>query len=98
MSALAAEPLARGCGEGIRRYGLLVDTMRMRFVNDFCYAKFVPGAPDNTSGQPPRPIFMLLTRLHPGIRRRIAGARACSGSSARAWDSRRPPARSSATS
>ena len=49
--------------------------MRMRFVNDFCYGKFVPvGAPENASGPPPRPIFMLLTRLHPEIRRRIAAA------------------------
>ena len=47
----------------------------MRFVNDFCYAKFVGvGAPDNASGPPPRPIFMLLARLHPEIRRRIAAA------------------------
>ena len=70
-----AEPLARGFGEGTKRYGLLLDTMRMRFVNDFCYAKFVPvGAPEKASGPPPRPIFMLLTRLHPEIRRRIAAA------------------------
>ena len=74
-SALVSEPLARGFGEGTKRYGLLLDTLRMRFVNDFCYGKFVPvGAPDNASGPPPRPIFMLLTRLHPEIRRRIAAA------------------------
>ncbi|MQA29900.1 MAG: hypothetical protein GEU82_08685 [Luteitalea sp.] len=47
----------------------------MRFVNDFCYGKFVPvGAPDSATGPPPRPIFMLLTHLHPEIRRRIATA------------------------
>jgi pyruvate,water dikinase len=75
MSALAAEPLARGFGEGTRRYGLLLDTLRLRFVNDFCYGKFAPvGAPESASGPPPRPIFMLLTRLHPEIRRRIATA------------------------
>ena len=75
MSTLIAEPLARGFGEGTRRYGLLLDTLRMRFVNDFCYSKFVPvGAPDNASGPPPRPIFMLLTYLNPEIRRRIATA------------------------
>ncbi|MEQ1574238.1 MAG: PEP-utilizing enzyme [Vicinamibacterales bacterium] len=74
-STLVAEPLARGFGEGTKRYGLLLDTLRMRFVNDFCYGKFVPvGAPDNASGPPPKPIFMLLTRLHPEIRRRIAAA------------------------
>ena len=66
-------PLARGFGEGTKRYGLLLDTLRMRFVNDFCYGKFCPvGAPDNASGPPPRLLFMLLTRLHPEMRRRIA--------------------------
>jgi phosphohistidine swiveling domain-containing protein len=73
--ALVSEPLARGFGEGTRRYGLLLDTLRMGFVNDFCYMKFVPvGAPDSASGPPPRPIFMLLVRMHPEIRRRIAAA------------------------
>jgi pyruvate,water dikinase len=74
-SAIIADPLARGFGEGTKRYGLLLDTLRMRFVNDFCYGKFVPvGAPDNAAGPPPRPLFMLLTRLHPEIRRRTAAA------------------------
>ena len=75
MSALVAEPLARGFGEGTKRYGLLLDTMRMRFVNDFCYGKFLPvGAPESALGPPPRPIFTLLTWFHPEIRRRIAAA------------------------
>ena len=70
MSALVAEPLARGFGEGTRRYGLLLDTLRTAFVNDFCYAKFAPvGAPESASGPPPRLIFMLLTRLQPEMRR-----------------------------
>ena len=75
VSAMFAEPLARGFGEGTKRYGLLLDTLKMRFVNDFCYGKFAGvGAPENASGPPPRPIFALLTRLHPEIRRRIATA------------------------
>jgi pyruvate,water dikinase len=75
MSALVSDPLARGFREGTTRYGLLLDTLRLRFVNDFCYGKFVAvGAPEGASGPPPRPIFMLLTRLHPAIRRRIATA------------------------
>ena len=46
METAFPDALARGFGEGTRRYGLLLDTLRMRFVNDFCYAKFVPvGAP-----------------------------------------------------
>jgi pyruvate,water dikinase len=74
-SSLFPEPLARGFGEGTKRYGLLLDTLRMRFVNDFGYAKFVPvGAPDSATGPPPRWIFTLLVHLHPEIRRRIATA------------------------
>lgn len=74
-SAIISDPLARGFGEGTKRYGLLLDTLRMRFVNDFCYGKFIAvGAPDNASGPPPRPVFMLLTRLHPALRARIAAA------------------------
>ena len=74
-TTLISDPSARGFGEGTRRYGLLLDTLRFRFANDFCYVKFIGvGAPDNASGPPPRPIFMLLTRLHPEMRRRIAMA------------------------
>lgn len=75
MSTVVAEPLSRGFADGTKRYGLLLDTLRMRFVNDFCYSKFVPvGAPENASGPPPRLVFMVLTRLHPEIRRRVAAA------------------------
>ncbi len=75
MADLACEPLERGFGEGTKRYGLLLDTLRMRFVNDFCYAKFAPvGAPDHAVAPPPRLIFKLLTYFHPEIRRRIAAA------------------------
>jgi pyruvate,water dikinase len=70
-----SEPLAKGFGEGTRRYGLLLDTLKMAFVNDFCYMKFIGvGAPENAAGPPPRALFMLLTRLHPEMRRRIAAA------------------------
>lgn len=73
LGELFPEPLARGFGEGTKRYGLLLDTLRLAVVNDFCYAKFCPvGAPESASGPPPRAIFMLLTWLHPEIRRRIA--------------------------
>ncbi|MGE0703661.1 MAG: PEP-utilizing enzyme [Vicinamibacterales bacterium] len=74
-STLVSEPLARGFGEGTKRYGLLLDTLRMGFSNDFCYAKFVGvGAPESAAGPPPRPIFTLLTYLHPEIRRRVSAA------------------------
>src|SRR5688572_20983899 len=66
------EALSRGFGEGTKRFGLLLDTLRMKTVNDFCYAKFCPvGAPEGAKGPPPKFIFKLLTRLHPEIRRRI---------------------------
>lgn len=75
ISELFPEPLARGFGEGTRRYGMLLDTLRMAVVNDFCYAKFCGvGAPDNAAGPPPRLVFTVLTWLHPEIRRRIATA------------------------
>lgn len=75
MSTIVSDPLARGFSEGTRRYGLLLDHFRMRFVNDFCYGKFVPvGAPEGAVGPPPRLVFMMLTRLHPEVRRRIAAA------------------------
>ena len=75
VSSVIAEPFARGFGEGTKRYGLLLDHLRLAFVNDFAYMKFVGvGAPDNATGPPPKPIFMLLTRLHPELRRRIAAA------------------------
>jgi pyruvate,water dikinase len=74
-STLFPKALARGFGEGTNRYGLLLDTLQMGFVNDFCYAKFVGvGAPEKAAGPPPRVIFTLLTWLHPEIRRRIATA------------------------
>jgi pyruvate,water dikinase len=74
-STIVSEPLARGFAEGTRRYGLLLDTLRMRFVNDFCYGQFVPvGAPEGAAGPPPRPLFTLLVHLHPEIRRRTAAA------------------------
>lgn len=73
VGALFMEPLSRGFGEGTRRYGLLLDTLRMAIVNDFCYMKFCPvGAPESASGPPPKAVFKLMTWLHPGIRRRIA--------------------------
>jgi pyruvate,water dikinase len=64
--------LSRGFGEGTKRYGLLLDTLRVGVVNDFCYNKFCPvGAPENAKGPPPKFIFKLLTKLHPEIRRRV---------------------------
>src|SRR5258708_6505461 len=62
MSTLISEPMSRGLADSAKRYGLLIDTFRMRFVNDFCYGKIVPvGAPEDASGGglPPRWLFTL---------------------------------------
>ena len=64
--------LSKGFGEGTKRYGLLLDTLKMRTVNDFIYGKFCPvGAPEGAKGPPPKFMFKLITWLHPEIRRRI---------------------------
>lgn len=69
------DAVERGFAEGTRRYGLLLDTLRMRTVNDFLYGQFRPvGAPEGAKGPPPRLLFMLITRLHPEIRSRVAAA------------------------
>ena len=65
--------LERGFGEGTKRYGLLLDTLRLRTVNDFIYGQFRPvGAPEGAKGPPPKLIFQIITRLHPAIRSRVA--------------------------
>lgn len=72
LAGVFPNSLWRGFGEGTRRYGLLLDSMKTEFVNDFCYGKFMPvGAPEGAVGPPPKFIFKLLTWLHPEIRRRI---------------------------
>ncbi|MCC6573500.1 MAG: hypothetical protein IT462_06885 [Planctomycetes bacterium] len=72
VSEVFADPLWRGFGEGTRRYGLLLNSLKMRWVNDFCYGKFMPvGAPEGAKGLPPKFIFKLMTWLHPEMRSRI---------------------------
>jgi rifampicin phosphotransferase len=71
-SAIFPGAIYKGFGEGTRRYGLLLDTLEMRVVNDFVYGKFRPvGAPEGATGPPPKLIFKLMTWLHPEIRRRV---------------------------
>ncbi len=71
-SSIFATSISRGFGEGTRRYGLLLDTLRLGVANDFIYAKFCPvGAPEGAKGPPPMFVFKLLTWIHPEIRRRI---------------------------
>lgn len=62
------------------RYGLPIDHLEIRFVNDHCYARMRPvGAPEpkpgKTSGPPPDVMLKVLARLHPEFRRRTRAAR-----------------------
>jgi pyruvate,water dikinase len=62
------------------RYGLPIDFIECRFVNDHCYARVSPvGAPQPKPGKPSKapPGFVLwaLARLHPELRRRAKAAR-----------------------
>ncbi len=64
---------AKGFAESTARYGLLLDRLQPGVVNDFVYMRAVAfGAPPDAKGPPPKPVLWLLTRLHPGMRARIA--------------------------
>lgn len=70
---LFIEGLKAGFSEGAARYGLMIETMRPVSIHGFLYSQLVPfGAPAGATGAPP-PLFLmkLMTRLHPGIRRRL---------------------------
>lgn len=72
MEAVFPVAATAGFREGMERYGMLLDTLEFAVVNRFVYicARAV-GAPKGAKGPPPRPIFRLLTKLHPEIRRRV---------------------------
>lgn len=62
------------------RYGLPIDYLDMRFVNNHCYVRMRPlGAPEPRRGKPssPPPAFVLraMVRIHPAYRRRAKRAR-----------------------
>jgi rifampicin phosphotransferase len=63
----------RGFAEGTKMYGLLLDRIEYAELHGFMYNAVRPvGAPESAKAPPPKPIFKLLTWLHPEIRRRIA--------------------------
>src|SRR5215510_8734769 len=71
-SSIFPRAISKGFSESARRYGLLLETLDIRVVNDFVYSKFCPvGAPEAAKGPPPKFLFKLMTWLHPEIRRRI---------------------------
>lgn len=66
--------------ETAARYGLPVDYVDVRFVNDHCYARMRPvGAPEPKPGRPskapPALVIKVLARVHPELRRRARAAR-----------------------
>jgi phosphohistidine swiveling domain-containing protein len=66
----------RGFAEGTARYGLLLSHFKAAIVNGFFYQQPVAfGAPEGAAGPPPKPLLWLLTRIHPGMRARIATCR-----------------------
>jgi pyruvate,water dikinase len=68
-----AEAMPRGFGQGMARYGMLLDYLQPAPVNGFAYMQPVAYlAPKGAMGPPPKPILWLITRLHPKMRARIA--------------------------
>ena len=68
-----AEAMPKGFGQGMARYGMLLDYLQPAPVNGFAYMQPVAYlAPKGAMGPPPKPILWLLTRLHPKMRSRIA--------------------------
>ena len=73
VQAAFAQGFVKGFREGAARYGLLLDHLEPGFSRSFLYTQPVAfGAPAGAMGPPPKPVLMLLTRLHPAMRRRIA--------------------------
>jgi pyruvate,water dikinase len=77
----APSAFRRGFQPSAQRYGLPIDHLEVRFVNDHCYARMRPvGAPDPKPGKetspPPAFVLWLLARLHPEMRRRARTAKA----------------------
>src|SRR5262245_20754071 len=65
---------AEGFREGSALYGILLDFLQYRAVDGFLYVQGRPfGAPAGAP-TPPRFVFWLLTRLHPGLRARLRDA------------------------
>src|SRR5262245_37767648 len=72
MSTVFPKSMVRGFAEATREYGALLDHIELALINGLLYSAPRPvGAPKGAKGPPPRPVFWLLSRLHPEVRRRI---------------------------
>ena len=74
------DALRIGFQSASKRYGLPIDHLDVRFVNDHCYARMrAVGAPEPKPGKassaPPRFVLWAIARLHPELRRRARAAR-----------------------
>jgi len=66
----------RGFAEGTKLYGLLLSHLDYYMLHGMMYSTPRPvGAPESAKGPPPKPIFKLLTLLHPEVRSRISTSR-----------------------
>lgn len=63
----------RGFRQGTTRYGLLLDTIEVRFVHGFAYTRriAVGSQPGKPAKRPPKLLFKLALQLKPSFRRRI---------------------------
>jgi phosphohistidine swiveling domain-containing protein len=64
---------ARGFGEGLKHYGLLLESLDYQFMDGvpyFCLRAV--GAPPEATGHPPREVWDQLAASHPEIRARLA--------------------------
>jgi pyruvate,water dikinase len=74
-AAVMPDAMMRGFKQTTRHYGMLLDHLEIAVINGFMYSAARPvGAPKSARGAPPKPIFKLLTRLHPEMRRRLKRA------------------------
>lgn len=75
MNEIFESCYGEGFREGFERYGALLDTIEYRAIEGYPYIAVRPlGAPKDAKGTPPRLVFAMLIRLHPGIRKRRARA------------------------
>ena len=67
--------LEEGMREATARYGVLLETLEVKFVNGFPYVRPKPVGVPAGGKPPPKFVFRIVMRVHPAIRRRIHTAR-----------------------
>ena len=71
-AAVFGPSFSKGFKEAMAAYGVLLDSLEPTIINGFFYMTPRPvGAPLDAKGHPPRPVFWVLTKVHPEIRKRI---------------------------